>query len=149
MGSLAEPCTEDMEPFMKTCKALCMVLWPSTAMPVSGSMKPAGLGHKRGRLSRFCHVIPWNSHELNRNVTFDGVPEAPVGEAVHGSRLVLGEAQDEFHVGRRRESPHAVGVVIAGVTQQRPLAGGVAQHLSVVVLFWLGADHLGTNHTHI
>lgn len=26
MGSLAEPCTEDMEPFMKTCRALCMVL---------------------------------------------------------------------------------------------------------------------------
>lgn len=42
MGSLAEPCTEDMEPFMKTCKALCMVLWPCTAIPVSGLAKPAG-----------------------------------------------------------------------------------------------------------
>lgn len=46
MGSLAEPCTEDIEPFMKTCKALCMVLWPSTAMPVTGSANPVG-GKKR------------------------------------------------------------------------------------------------------
>lgn len=42
MGSLAEPCTEDMEPFMKMCKELCMVLWSGTAMPVSGLAKPAG-----------------------------------------------------------------------------------------------------------
>lgn len=42
MGSLAEPCTEDMEPFMKTCRALCIVLWPGTAIPVSGLAKPAG-----------------------------------------------------------------------------------------------------------
>lgn len=41
MGSLAEPCTDDMEPFIKTCRALCMVLWPKTDMPVSGSAKPA------------------------------------------------------------------------------------------------------------
>lgn len=40
MGSLAEPCTDDMEPFMKTCRALCMVLWPTTDKPVSGSAKP-------------------------------------------------------------------------------------------------------------
>lgn len=49
MGSLAEPCTEDMEPFMKTCKALCMVLWPCTAIPVSGLVKPAG--RKKNRQS--------------------------------------------------------------------------------------------------
>lgn len=42
MGSLAEPCTEDMEPFMKTCKALCIVLWPGTAIPDIGLAKPAG-----------------------------------------------------------------------------------------------------------
>lgn len=42
MGSLAEPCTEDMEPFMKTCRALCMVLWPGTASPVMGLAKPGG-----------------------------------------------------------------------------------------------------------
>lgn len=42
MGSLAEPCTEDMEPFIKTCKALCMVLCPGTAIPVTGLAKPAG-----------------------------------------------------------------------------------------------------------
>lgn len=46
MGSLAEPCTEDIEPFMKTCKALCMVLWPGTATPVTGSANPVG-GKKR------------------------------------------------------------------------------------------------------
>ena len=34
MGSLAEPWTEDMDPFMKTCRALCMVLCPVTAMHV-------------------------------------------------------------------------------------------------------------------
>lgn len=49
MGSLAEPCTDDMEPFMKTCRALCMVLWPSTDVPVSGSAKPAG-GEDAGTL---------------------------------------------------------------------------------------------------
>lgn len=41
MGSLAEPCTEDMEPFMKRCRALCMVLCPDNAIPVSGLAKPA------------------------------------------------------------------------------------------------------------
>lgn len=49
MGSLAEPCTEDMEPFMKTCKALCMVLWPCTAIPEVGLAKPAG-GEKSAHL---------------------------------------------------------------------------------------------------
>jgi len=42
MGSLAEPWTEDIEPFMKTCRALCMVLIPGTAMPVCGLANPAG-----------------------------------------------------------------------------------------------------------
>ena len=41
IGSLAEPWTEDMEPFMNMCKELCMVLWPVMAMPVSGLAKPA------------------------------------------------------------------------------------------------------------
>lgn len=85
---------------------------------------------------------------VKRNVTFDSVSEAPVGKSVHGSRLVLGKAQDKFHVVRCRESLHTVWIMIAGVTQQRTLAGGVAQHLSVVVVLWLGADHLGTNVTH-
>lgn len=40
MGSLADPCTEDMDPFMKTCKELCIKLWPVTASPVSGSANP-------------------------------------------------------------------------------------------------------------
>lgn len=42
MGSLAEPWTLDMEPFIKTCRELCMVLWPGTAWPVSGLANPAG-----------------------------------------------------------------------------------------------------------
>lgn len=42
IGSLAEPWTEDIEPFMKTCRELCMVLWPGTARPVSGLANPAG-----------------------------------------------------------------------------------------------------------
>lgn len=41
IGSLAEPCTDDMEPFMNMCKELCMVLWPDRAIPVSGLAKPA------------------------------------------------------------------------------------------------------------
>lgn len=49
-------------------------------------------------------------------VTFDGVSEAPVGETVHWSRLVLRKAQNKFHIGCCRESSHAVGVMIAGVT---------------------------------
>lgn len=144
---MAEPCTEDMEPFMKTCRALCMVLWPSTAVPVSASVKPAGQGQK-GDHSQVSVISFPGMNEWSRKETFDGVPEAPVGEAIHGPGLVLGEAQDKFHVGRRWESARAVGVVISRVTQQRPLAGGVAQHLSVVVLLWLGADHLGAEHTH-
>lgn len=52
MGSLAEPCTEDIEPFMKTCKALCMVLWPDTAMPVAGSANPVGGKKRRDKRDR-------------------------------------------------------------------------------------------------
>lgn len=116
MGSLADPCTEDMEPFMKTCRALCMVLWPSTAMPVSASVKPAEWGKTVNGCHIICHCIPCNRNQFKAGVTFDGVSEAPVGEAVHWSRLVLGEAQHKFHIGCCRESAHAVGVVIAGVT---------------------------------
>lgn len=40
IGSLADAGTDDIEPFMKMCSALCIVLWPDTAIPVSGLAKP-------------------------------------------------------------------------------------------------------------
>lgn len=55
MGSLAEPWTDDMEPFMKTCRALCMVLWPGIASPVVGLAKPAG--HKKNQIMRWTQEV--------------------------------------------------------------------------------------------
>lgn len=40
MGSLADPCTWDIVPFIKICKALCMLLWEGSAIPVSGLANP-------------------------------------------------------------------------------------------------------------
>lgn len=166
MGSLAEPCTEDMEPFMKMCKALCMVLWPWIARPVCGSAKPAGQRCEGGGVSRqikrkwekfnYIYICKYKFSRADQEFgvlsnpssvcarTLDGVSEAPVGESVHGLRLILSQAHDRFNIGCRRDSSHAVRVVIARVTQQRTLPRGVAQCLSAVVLLWLGADHLHT-----
>lgn len=58
MGSLAEPCTEDMEPFMKTCRALCMVLWPAAAIPDVGLAKPA-----RGKKSKNMYIGEENQRD--------------------------------------------------------------------------------------
>lgn len=84
--------------------------------------------------------------------TLYGVSKAHVGQSVHGFRLVLGEAHNELHISCCRESWHAVRIMVAGVTQQWTLPGGVAQRLSAVVLLWLCADHLHTRtykHAHI
>lgn len=83
--------------------------------------------------------------------TLYDVSKAHIGKSVHGSRLVLGEAHSEVHIRCCGESRCAVGIMVAGVTQQWTLPGGVTQCLSAVVLVWLGADHLHARpraHTH-
>ena len=95
--------------------------------------------------------------DLPGSVTFQCVPEAPVGEAVEGVGLVLGQADHRVHVRRGGEAGHAPWVVVARVAQQRPLAVGFAKRLLCVVLLWLGAYDLtkqpnaqahNTPHTH-
>lgn len=62
---MAEPCTDDMEPFMKTCRALCMVLWPSTDKPVSGSAKPE---REKEHAGTFGAIIPATSKQMHRRL---------------------------------------------------------------------------------
>lgn len=47
MGSLAEPCTDDIDPFMKTWMAACMPIRVLPPKPVRGSPKPAA-EHRHG-----------------------------------------------------------------------------------------------------
>lgn len=42
MGSFAEPCTDDMDPFMNTWTAACMPIVELFPNPVCGSPNPAG-----------------------------------------------------------------------------------------------------------
>lgn len=146
MGSLAEPCTDDMEPFIKTCRALCMVLWPRTDMPVSGSAKPAVRKEDLG-ISVYINV-DWLKQISKCTCTLYCVPKAPVCKTIHRFGFIFREVYDKFHIGRCRQTAHAVRVMIARVTQKRALPGGVAQCLSVVVVLRLGADHLQIQ-THI
>lgn len=67
MGSLADPCTEDMDPFMKTCKELCIKLWPVTANPVSGLAKPAQVRRVQcleADVLRKCDIFFFTPHTL-------------------------------------------------------------------------------------
>lgn len=59
-------------------------------------------------------------------LTFHGVPEAQVGAAVHGSGVVLAQAEGELHVCRRWEPLHHVPVVVARVPTQRAFLSGIA-----------------------
>jgi len=61
MGSLAEPCTEDMDPFMNTCRAACMPLWELFPIPVRGSPNPG----------KWCHEL-WERRRAARGVQDNG-----------------------------------------------------------------------------
>lgn len=57
MGSFAEPCTEDMDPFMNTWTAACMPMRELFPNPVCGSPNPAG----RQVFSLAAEVVHWQS----------------------------------------------------------------------------------------
>lgn len=64
MGSFAEPCTEDMDPFMNTCRAACMPMRELFPTPVRGSPNPNDKYVKVCVCKSWLHAAAWNTEAL-------------------------------------------------------------------------------------
>lgn len=75
-------------------------------------------------------------------LTFQSVPEAHVGTAVHGPGVVVRQTESELHLCRGWQPLNHVTIVVPGVTGQGALAPGITQHASAAVVLRPGAQHL-------
>lgn len=69
MGSFAEPCTDDMDPFMNTWTAACMYLRELLPNPVRGSPNPAGGEDQKPFIKEtpqvpLSYFMPWTTTKL-------------------------------------------------------------------------------------